>query len=85
MKLKVTALYSIKTRRINKLKRLNTYLIILLAIVVIIIFAVNLGNNGLGTQAKHFDNGEISFDYPGALTKLMERDPILRHFQIILD
>jgi sortase A len=49
---------------------LNTYLIILLAIVVIIIFAVNLGNNGLGTQAKHFDNGEISFDYPGALTEV---------------
>lgn len=33
---------------------------------VIIIFAVNLG--GIGTQSKHFDNGEISFDYPGALT-----------------
>ena len=52
------------------MKRLNTYLIILLAIVVIIIFAVNLGGNGLGTQSKHFDNGEISFDYPGALAEV---------------
>ncbi|OEC84791.1 MULTISPECIES: sortase domain-containing protein [Methanobacterium] len=52
------------------MKRLNTYLIILLAIVVVIIFAVNLGDNGLGTQAKHFDNGEISFDYPGTLTEI---------------
>ena len=36
---------------------------------VIIIFAVNLGGNGLG-QSNHFDNGEISFDYPAALTEV---------------
>lgn len=52
------------------MKRLNTYLIILLAIVVIVIFAVNLSGNGLGTQSNHFDNGEISFDYPAALAEV---------------
>ncbi len=52
------------------MKHLNTYLIILLAIVVVVIFALDLGNNGIGTQAKHFDNGEISFDYPGGLDEI---------------
>lgn len=52
------------------MKHLNTYLIIILAIVVVIIFAVDLGNNGIGTQKEHFNNGEISFDYPGALTEV---------------
>jgi len=51
------------------LKHLNKYLIIILAIVVVVIFAVNLGNNG-GISAKHFDNGEISFDYPGTLNEI---------------
>ena len=50
------------------MKHLNRYLLIILAIVVVIIFAVNLG--GVGTQEDHFNNGEISFDYPSALTQI---------------
>lgn len=45
---------------------MNKYLIVVLAFLIIIIFAVDLNYKG-GGQAKHFANGEISFDYPGNL------------------
>lgn len=47
----------------------NKYLIAILAFLIIIIFAVDLNYKGGGIQAKHFDNGEISFDYPGNLNE----------------
>ncbi len=45
---------------------MNKYLIVILALVIIIIFAADWNYKG-GMQAQHFDNGEISFDYPGNL------------------
>ena len=46
---------------------MNKYLIVILAFLIIVIFAVDWNYKGGGIQAKHFDNGEISFDYPGNL------------------
>lgn len=46
----------------------NKYLLVILAFLIIIIFAVDLNYKG-GLQTKHFDNGEISFDYPGNLNE----------------
>lgn len=60
------------------MKHLNRYLLIILAIVVVIIFAVNLGN--MGTPEAHFNNGEISFDYPGALTQVNGTDSNIMSF-----
>lgn len=50
-------------------KYLNKYLIIILAVVIIIVFAVDLGNKG-GFGTNHFDNGVISFDYPGSWNEI---------------
>lgn len=47
----------------------NKYLLVILAFLIIIIFAVDLNYRGGRIQAKHFDNGEISFDYPGTLNE----------------
>ncbi len=47
---------------------MNKYLILVLAFLIIIIFAVDSQyKGGGGLQAKYFDNGEISFNYPGNL------------------
>ncbi|MBI5681281.1 MAG: sortase [Methanobacterium sp.] len=43
---------------------MNRYLLVILALVIFILFAT--GSSGNESQTKHFDNGEISFDYPGA-------------------
>ena len=45
---------------------------------VVIIFAVNLGS--MGTSAEHFNNGEISFDYPSALTQVNGTDSNIMAF-----
>lgn len=42
---------------------MNKYLLVILALVILILFAT--GSSGNEAQTKHFDNGEISFDYPG--------------------
>ena len=52
------------------MKHLNAYLLVILAVVVVVIFALNMDNNGIGTQEEHFDNGEISFNYSGGLNEI---------------
>ena len=44
---------------------MNRYLFIVLALLIIVIFAFEPEDGGIaGIGTKHFDNGEISFDYP---------------------
>ena len=44
---------------------MNKYLILLLALFVIAIFAFEPKDSGIvGMGTNHFDNGELSFDYP---------------------
>ncbi|MEN4007386.1 MAG: sortase [Methanobacteriaceae archaeon] len=49
---------------------MNKYLLIILALLIIVIFASGQKDGGIvGIGTNHFDNGEISFDYPDTWNK----------------